>query len=243
MKPDQSIALVTGANKGIGKEISRQLAAKGVFVLLGIRDAARGQQAETDLRAQGLTVQLLPLDVTDQQSVDQAASCVENQYGRLDILVNNAGIALDWGRPSELEIEALQKTYDTNVFGVFRVTRAMLPFLRKSKAGRIVNVSSALGSVTLTADPNGPFQGRSMLLAYCSSKSALNMMTLQFANELKGSGIKVNAVTPGYVATDMNQHQGTRTVEQGAATPVRLALLADDGPTGGFFSDEGVVPW
>jgi NAD(P)-dependent dehydrogenase (short-subunit alcohol dehydrogenase family) len=243
MKPDESIALVTGANKGIGKEIARQLAAQGVRVLLGARDRTRGQQVEADLLAEGLTVQFLPLDVTDQLSVQQAASHVESQYGRLDILVNNAGIALDWGRPSESEIEALHKTYDTNVFGVFRVTKAMLPLLRKSKGGRIVNVSSALGSMTLTADPHGPFQGRSMLMAYCSSKTALNMMTLQFANELKDSGIKVNAATPGYVATDMNQHQGTRTVEQGAATPVRLALLPDDGPTGGFFSDEGMVPW
>jgi NAD(P)-dependent dehydrogenase (short-subunit alcohol dehydrogenase family) len=243
MKPDESIALVTGANKGIGKEIARQLAAQGVRVLLGARDRTRGQQVEADLLAEGLTVQFLPLDVTDQLSVQQAASHVESQYGRLDILVNNAGIALDWGRPSESEIEALHKTYDTNVFGVFRVTKAMLPLLRKSRTGRIVNVSSALGSMTLTADPDGPFQGRSMLMAYCSSKTALNMMTLQFANELKDSGIKVNAATPGYVATDMNQHQGARTVEQGAATPVRLALLPDDGPTGGFFSDEGVVPW
>ncbi len=243
MIPTPPIALVTGANKGIGKEIARQLALKGVFVLLGARDKTRGQQAEADLKAHGLTVQYLPLDVTNQQSVDRAAAYVNAHYDRLDILVNNAGVALDWGRPSETEFEALQKTYDTNVFGVFRITKAMLPFLRKSKAGRIVNVSSALGSVTLTADPHGPFQGRSMLLAYCSSKSALNMLTLQFAGELQSSGIKVNAVTPGYVATDMNQNQGTRTVEQGAATPVRLALLPDAGPTGGFFSDEGVVPW
>jgi NAD(P)-dependent dehydrogenase (short-subunit alcohol dehydrogenase family) len=243
MNPNASIALVTGANKGIGKEIARQLAGTGAFALLGARDRTRGQQAEADLRAQGLTVQFLPLDVTDQQSVHQAAAYVESQYGRLDILVNNAGVALDWVRPSEAEIEALHKTYDTNVFGVFRVTKAMLPLLRKSKAGRIVNISSALGSVALTADPHGPFQGRSILLAYCSSKSALNMLTLQFASELAESGIKVNAATPGYVSTDMNQNQGTRSVEQGAATPVRLALLPDDGPTGGFFSDEGVVPW
>ena len=243
MKPDESIALVTGANKGIGKEIARQLAGKGVIVLLGARDPTRGKQAVADLRSKALPVQFLPLDVTDQQSVDQAVSDIESQYGRLDILVNNAGIAVDWGPPSEAEIDAVRSTYETNVFGVFRVTKAMLPLLRKSKAARIVNVSSALGSVTLTADPNGPFRGRSMLMAYCSSKSALNMLTLQFAGELASSGIKVNAVTPGYVATDMNQHQGTRTVEQGAATPVRLALLPDDGPTGGFFSDEGVVPW
>jgi NAD(P)-dependent dehydrogenase (short-subunit alcohol dehydrogenase family) len=243
MKSNESIAVVTGANKGIGKEIARQLAAKGVFVLLGARDQTRGRQAEADLRAAGLAAEFLWLDVTDQKSVDRAASHVETQYGRLDILVNNAGIALDWGRPSELTAEAMQKTYETNVFGVLRVTNALLPLLRKSKAGRIVNLSSALGSLALTADPQGPFQNRSLLMAYCSSKSALDMMTLQFAHELRDSAIKVNAATPGYVATDMNLHQGTRTVEQGAATPVRLALLPDDGPTGGFFSDEGVVPW
>jgi NAD(P)-dependent dehydrogenase (short-subunit alcohol dehydrogenase family) len=243
MKPEGSIALVTGANKGIGKEIARQLAAKGVMVWLGARDGARGEQAEAELRSQGLAVRSLPLDVADQRSVEAAASTINAEHGLLDILVNNAGIAVDWGRPSETDIDALQRTYETNVFGVFRVTKAMLPMLRKSKSGRIVNLSSALGSLILTADPKGPFRGRNMLLAYCSSKSALNMLTLQFAGELESSGIKVNAATPGYVATDMNRHQGTRTVEQGAATPVRLALLPDDGPTGGFFSDEGVVPW
>jgi NAD(P)-dependent dehydrogenase (short-subunit alcohol dehydrogenase family) len=243
MKPSESIALVTGANKGIGKEIVRQLAAKGVFVLLGARDEARGHQAEADLRTAGLTVQFLQLDVTDPESVDRAAKQVESQYARLDILVNNAGIALDWRKPSELNAEVMRDTYETNVFGVLRATNAFLPLLRKSKAGRIVNVSSALGSMKLTADPHGPFQNRSMLMAYCSSKTALNMMTLQFANELRDSAIKVNAATPGYVATDMNRHQGTRTVEQGAITPVRLALLPDDGPSGGFFSDEGAVPW
>jgi NAD(P)-dependent dehydrogenase (short-subunit alcohol dehydrogenase family) len=243
MKPNESIALVTGANKGIGKEIARQLAAKGVFVLLGARNETRGRQAAADLRAAGLTVEFLQLDVTDQKSVDRAASSVESDYARLDILVNNAGIALDWAKPSELTVEAMRETYDTNVFGVLRVTNAFLSLLRKSKAGRIVNVSSALGSMKLTADPHGPFQNRSMLMAYCSSKTALNMMTLQLANELRDSAIKVNAATPGYVATDMNRHQGTRTVEQGAVTPVRLALLPDDGPTGGFFSDEGAVPW
>jgi NAD(P)-dependent dehydrogenase (short-subunit alcohol dehydrogenase family) len=243
MKPNESIALVTGANKGIGKEIARQLAAQGVTVFMGARDRIRGQKAEAEIRAQGLSVQFVGLDVTDQQTISDASLAVEEQYGRLDILVNNAAIASDWGPPSELQVEDLVRTYETNVFGVFRVTKTMLPLLRKSKWGRIVNLSSALGSMSLTADPQGPFRGRSMLLAYCSSKTALNMLTLQFANELQSSGIKVNAATPGYVATDMNQHQGTRTVEEGAVTPVRLALLPDDGPTGGFFGDEGAVPW
>lgn len=243
MNPAEAIALVTGANKGLGKEISRQLAAQGVFVLLGARDRERGQQAEADLKAQGFKVQFLPLDVTDQQSVEQAASAVEKQFGRLDILVNNAGIALDWFAPSQLDVETLKKTYETNVFAVFRVTKAMLPLLKKSKAGRIVNMSSGLGSLTLHADPNGPFKDANWLLAYCSSKSALNAMTIAFARELRTTGIKINSANPGYTATDMNQNRGPKTVEQGAATPVRLALLPNDGPTGGNFSDEGVAPW
>jgi NAD(P)-dependent dehydrogenase (short-subunit alcohol dehydrogenase family) len=243
MDSAQKIALVTGANKGIGKEIARQLGAKGVFVLLGARDRTRGEQAEADLRGQGVSVQFIPLDVTDQQSVDQAAARLAQQYGRLDILVNNAGIALDWVPPSELDPEILKKTYETNVFGAFRVTKAMLPLLKKSKAGRIVNMSSALGSLTLAAASDGPFSGMNYLMAYCSSKSALNAMTLALAKDLNNAGIKVNAAIPGYVATDMNDNKGVRTVEQGAATPVRLALLPDDGPTGGCFSDEGVVPW
>ena|SRR5579864_1557415 len=239
----ETIALVTGANKGIGKEISRQLAAQGVSVLMGARDPGRGEKAVADLRAHGLSVEFIPIDVTSQSSVDDAAAEVERRHGRLDILVNNAGIALDWFPASELSVETLQKTFDTNVFGVFRVTKALLPLLKKSQHGRIVNVSSGLGSLTRTADPNSPLASRNMLLAYCSSKAALNMITIQFANELKSAGIKVNAANPGFTATDMNQHRGVRTVEQGAATPVRLALLPDDGPTAGVFNDDGPEPW
>jgi NAD(P)-dependent dehydrogenase (short-subunit alcohol dehydrogenase family) len=243
LDPAQKIALVTGANKGIGKEIARQLGAKGVFVLLGARDRRRGEKAEAELAGRGLSVEFIALDVTDQQSVDQAAVQVAQKYGRLDVLVNNAGIALDWMPPSELDPEILKETYETNVFGPFRVIKAMLPLLKKSKAGRIVNMSSALGSLTLAAASDGPFNGMNYLMAYCSSKSALNAMTLALAKDLSNAGIKVNAAIPGYVATDMNDNKGVRTVEQGAATPVRLALLPDDGPTGGCFSDEGVVPW
>jgi NAD(P)-dependent dehydrogenase (short-subunit alcohol dehydrogenase family) len=239
----ETIAFVTGANKGIGREISRQLAAKGIFVLIGARERERGEQAVADLRAQGLSVEFIQIDVTSQPSVDQAAAEVERRHRRLDILVNNAGIALDWLPGSELTVEALQKTFETNVFGVFRVTKALLPLLKKSKHGRIVNLSSGLGSLTRNADPNSALSRRNMFLAYCSSKAALNMITVQFANELKSTGIKVNAADPGFTATDMNQHRGPRTVEQGAATPVRLALLPDDGPTAGVFSDDGPEPW
>jgi NAD(P)-dependent dehydrogenase (short-subunit alcohol dehydrogenase family) len=238
-----TIAFVTGANKGIGKEISRQLAAKGILVLMGARDRERGEKAVAGFKAQDLPVEFIQIDVTSQPSVDQAAAEIERRHGRLDILVNNAGIALDWFPGSELTVEDLEKTYDTNVFGVFRVTKALLPLLKKSKHGRIVNMSSALGSLALNADPNSPLAARNMLLGYCSSKAAVNMITVQFANELKSAGIKVNAANPGFTATDMNQNRGPRTVEQGAATPVRLALLPDDGPTAGVFSDDGPVAW
>ena len=239
----ETIALVTGANKGIGREISRQLAAKGVLVLMGARDRERGEKAVEELRARGLAVEFIQIDVTSEASVNQAATEIERRHGRLDILVNNAGIAVDWYAPSQLTVEAFQKTFETNVFGVFRVTKALLPLLRKSKHGRIVNMSSGLGSLTRNADPNSALVARNMLLAYAASKAALNMMTIHFANELKGAGIKVNSANPGFTATDMNQHRGTRTVEQGAATPVRLAMLAEDGPTAGVFSDDGADPW
>ena len=239
----ETIALVTGANKGIGKEISRQLAAKGILVLMGARDRERGEAAASDLRAQGLPVEFIPIDVTSQPSVDRAAAEVESRHARLDILVNNAGIALDWYPGSQLTVEVLQDTFETNVFGVFRVTKALLPLLRKSQHGRIVNLSSGLGSLTRNAASDGSLTIQNMLLAYCSSKAALNMITIQFAKELKDAGIKVNSANPGFTATDMNQHRGPRTVEQAAATPVRLALLPDDGPTAGVFSDEGAEPW
>jgi NAD(P)-dependent dehydrogenase (short-subunit alcohol dehydrogenase family) len=238
--PD-TIALVTGANKGLGFEISRQLAAKGIHVLMAARDRARGEKAVAELHAQNLPVEFIQLDVTSQPSVDQAAAEVQRRHGRLDILVNNAGVALDWVPPSEASIEDLQKTFDTNVFGVFRVTKAFIPLLKKSKHGRIVNLTSGLGSLSKNA--SGQFVDYNMLVAYCASKSALNMITVRFAHELRSAAIKVNAAAPGYTATDMNKHQGTKTVEQGAATPVRLALLADDGPTAGYFSDEGTEPW
>jgi NAD(P)-dependent dehydrogenase (short-subunit alcohol dehydrogenase family) len=240
---NDSIALVTGANKGIGREISRQLAARGVRVILGARDRARGEKAAAELSGPNLSVEFLLLDVISQSSVDDAVREVERRHNRLDILVNNAGVALDWCEPAELTMEALEQTFATNVFGVFRVTKAFLPLLRKSAHGRIVNVSSALGSLSRQADPNSTLVARRQLLGYSASKAALNMLTIQFANDLKSLGIKVNAANPGFTATDMNQHRGPRTVEQGAATPVRLALLPDEGPTGGVFSDAGQDPW
>jgi NAD(P)-dependent dehydrogenase (short-subunit alcohol dehydrogenase family) len=237
---NERIALVTGANKGLGKEISRQLAAKDVLVVMTARNQERGEKAVADLRAAGLAVEFIKMDVTSQPSVEAAAVELERRHGRLDILVNNAGIAMDWYGSPELTLETMERSFQTNVFGVFRVTNAMLPRL-KSKHGRIVNMSSGLGSLTYNA--NAATGVGNMLLAYCASKAALNMITVKLAHELKDTGSKVNSANPGYTATDMNQHRGLKTVEEGARTPVRLALLDDDGPTAGVFGDEGREPW
>ena len=171
-----------------------------------------------------------------------AAAFIEKDAGRLDILVNNAGIGIDDGPPSGVSMDALRRTYEINVFGLVRVTQAMLPLLRPAAAGRIVNLSSGLGSLTLNSDPSWPFASVKFL-AYNSSKSAVNAITVQLAWELRDTLVKVNAADPGYVATDMNRHQGERSVAQGAATPVRLATLPADGPTGGYFNDDGPLPW
>ena len=236
------VAVVTGANKGIGLEIARQLGREGITVFLGVRDVERGRAAAEKLRAEGLDARPLPLDVTDDASVSAAAALLEQSEGRLDILVNNAGIAIDDGPPSRVSLDAVRRTYETNVFGVIRTTQALLPLLRRSDAGRIVNLSSGLGSLTRNSDPTWDYASVKFL-AYNSSKTALNMITVQFAYELRTTPIKVNAADPGYVATDMNRNQGVRSVEQGAATPVRLALLPADGPTGGYFNDDGPLPW
>jgi NAD(P)-dependent dehydrogenase (short-subunit alcohol dehydrogenase family) len=236
------IALITGANKGIGLEIARQLGAQGITVLIGARDQKRGSEAAEKLQAENIDAHAVQLDVTNQQSIDAAANYIESEFGKLDILVNNAGIAIDNAPPSQLDMEILRRTYDTNFFGVFAVTKAMLPLLHKSKAGRIVNISSGLGSLTQNSDPNYEY-AQIKYLAYNSSKTALNAMTVQFAHELKDTRIKVNSADPGYVATDINNNNGPRTVQQGASTPVRLATLPADGPTGSFFDDNGVVPW
>lgn len=236
------IALITGANKGIGLEIARQLGTQGITVLLGVRDEKRGREAAERLQAEHIDAHVVQLDVTNQNTIDTAASYIDSEFGKLDILVNNAGIAIDSVPPSQLDIEDLRRTYDTNVFGVFAVTKAMLPLLRKSDAGRIVNMSSGLGSLAQNSDPNYEY-AQIKILAYNSSKTALNAMTIQFAHELKDTPIKVNSADPGYVATDINDHRGTRTVQQGATAAVRLATLPADGPTGGYFDENGIVPW
>ena len=236
------IALITGANKGIGLEIARQLGTQGITVLIGARDEKRGSEAAEKLQAENIDAHAVQLDVTNQQSIDAAAKHIESEFGKLDILVNNAGIGIDNAPPSQLDMEILRRTYETNFFGVFAVTKAMLPLLHNSQAGRIVNISSGLGSLTQNSDPNYEY-AQIKYLAYNSSKTALNAMTVQFAHELKDTPIKVNSADPGYVATDINNNNGTRTVQQGASTPVRLATLPADGPTGSYFDDNGVIPW
>lgn len=241
--PTKKIALVTGANKGIGRAIATQLAKTGMTVLLGARNAAAGEEAAAQLRTENLDVQFLELDLVQPATVEGAAASIAKRYGHLDVLVNNAAI-LDAGDgpPGTANLDSVQRTLDTNFHGTLAVTQAMLPLLRKAEQARIVNLSSGLGSLEMNSDPKWGFADFK-LIGYCASKAALNMMTVQLAFELRDTKIKVNAVSPGYVDTDMNQHRGTLTVEQGAAEPVRLALLPADGPTGGFFGDGGVYPW
>jgi NAD(P)-dependent dehydrogenase (short-subunit alcohol dehydrogenase family) len=239
--PSEKIALVTGANKGIGFATARRLGELGVTVLLGARDEERGKQAAGLLAAQDATVMPLRIDVTDRSSIADAAERISREYGRLDVLVNNAGIGGSFhGLPSEATVEQMREVYETNVFGVVAVTNAMLPLLRRSAAGRIVNMSSDIGSLTLNSDPS--FAGPN-LMSYQSSKTSLNAVTVAYARELRESGIKVNAANPGLVATDINGHRGTRTPEQGAVIAVRLATLGADGPTGTCQDEDGVVPW
>jgi len=236
------IALISGANKGIGFEIARGLGARKITVLVGARDEARGQTAVQKLKAEGADARFVRLDVTDRETIRSTAVWIGEQFGRLDILVNNAGVA-EWGfKPSDVDLAKVREVYETNFFGPVALIQGMLPLLRKSKHGRIVNVSSSLGSLTLSSDLNSPFADF-LALGYNTSKSALNAMTVQFAKELKDTPIKVNAICPGYCATDINGHSAPRTAAQGAVAAIQYATIGADGPTGGYFNDEGRVPW
>jgi NAD(P)-dependent dehydrogenase (short-subunit alcohol dehydrogenase family) len=242
---DTRITLITGANKGIGFATARHLARAGHTVLLGARDPQRGRRAVADLAAEGLAVRFVLLDVTDTASVAAAAGHIDGEHGRLDILVNNAGISRDRpDRPSELPVHRVREVYETNVLGVIAVTNAMVPLLRRSTAGYIGNVSSTLGTAAVLADPDSPLWSFANLLAYNSSKAALNAITLMYAADLQGDGIRVNALSPGYVATDLNHHNGVLSVDEGGAHIARQIL--DRGPevTGAFFSENGGnYPW
>jgi len=235
-------SLVTGANKGIGLEIARGLGRIGYTVWIGSRNESRGEAAAEALRRDDLDARFLPLDVTDDRSVAAAAGSLGREVDQLDVLVNNAGISIGWGPPSEETITDVHAIYDVNVFGVIRTTHAFLPLLKKASEPRIVMVSSSLGSLAWASDFEAPM-AEVNLLGYNSSKSALNAVTVAFAKDLAPLGFKVNAGCPGYTATDLNQHTGSRTPEQGAAIGIRLATLPNDGPTGGFFDDDGTVAW
>ncbi len=233
-----STALVTGANKGIGKEIARQLADGGLTVYVGSRDAGRGQRAVAEI---GGDTRLLVLDVTDAQSIAAAAE----QVPSLDILVNNAGVMVDGATPPDADVDSFRRTYETNVFGVIAVTNAFLPALRRSAAPRIVNISSGTGSLTMSSSAASTFSPGGGA-AYRSSKTALNALTLFYAQALAGEGFKVNALAPGLRRTDLNERAAASEGDpaEAAAGAVRLALLGDDGPTGEFRSwDLTDVPW
>ncbi|MCA2206361.1 SDR family oxidoreductase [Nocardia rosealba] len=232
-------ALVTGANKGIGFAIAEGLGSLGFAVAVGARDETRRGEAVARLRAEGIDAFGVALDVTSDESVTAAAASIEERAGRLDVLVNNAGIA---GRfedgaqdPTTLDLGVLRTVLETNVFGVIRVTNAMLPLLSRAAAPRIVNMSSNMGSLTLRTGP--------VMAAYAPSKSMLNSVTAQYARRFADTNIIVNLACPGYVATDFTGFAGERTPEQGAAIALRLATLPDDGPRGGFFDDQGTVAW
>jgi len=239
---DQKIALVTGANKGIGYEIAAGLGALGYKVGVGARDDVRREAAVEKLRAVGADVFGVPLDVTDDASVTAAARLVQERAGGLDALVNNAGITGGPEQaPTTVNPATMLAVVQTNVIGVMRVTNAMLPMLRRAASPRIVNVSSSVGSLTRQTTP-GSFVGP-IAVAYAPSKSFLNAVMVQYAKELADTNILINAACPGFVATDLNGFRGTGTAQQGAATPIRLATLPDGGPTGQFFEDAGTVPW
>lgn len=240
--PSRPVALVTGANKGIGREIVAQLAGLGMTVLLAARDPERRAEAVAALRAAGGDVHPIALDVTDPASAPAAAAQIEAEYGRLDILVNNAGISGGYGQPpSTADPEVVHNVFDTNVFGVLRVTNAMLPLLIRSPAARIVNVSSTVGSLAVMTDPDGPLAEMPASAAYVPSKTALNALTIQYAKDLAKAGVLVNAACPGLCATDFTHGHGDRTAAQGAAIAVRLATRPEG--TGGFYEDAGRIPW
>lgn len=233
-------ALVTGANKGLGRETVRRLAGLGWQVFLAARDTTRGMAAAAELVGDGLSVEFVPLDVTSDESVTAAAGTVKARAGRLDVLVNNAGIGGTNSAPADTPAFDLREVFEVNVFGPVRVTHAFLPLLRASEHPRIVMVSSGMGSVATITDPS--LSGLvPPTLAYPASKSALNMITTQYASAL--SDIKINAVDPGYTATDMNNNSGFQTVTEGTDAIVRLADIGSDGPTGGFFDRAGPVSW
>jgi NAD(P)-dependent dehydrogenase (short-subunit alcohol dehydrogenase family) len=246
----RAIALVTGANQGVGYQVAKALAENGYLVLVGSRNIDKGHAAAENI---GLDTQSIQLDVTDQSSIAAAAEHIRKEFGRLDLLVNNAGIShagkpgrsleemMDSGLASKASLDEVRAVWETNVFGIIGVTQAMLPLIRQSAAGRIVNVSSSFGSLTWISDPTS-FARAQFGVVYAASKTAVNAVTLAFAVELGKEHIKVNAVSPGFTATALNNFEGVDSVEEGSRAPIRVALETD-GPTGTFSGPEGPLPW
>lgn len=248
----QSIALVTGGNRGLGLQTARELVSRDIHVILGCRDYKKGETVAQGLREEGYQVEALELDVANQDTHQTAYGYLEKQFGRLDILINNAAVWMesttsssplpDSNRTSTLGSEILRQTFETNFFGTVALTQKLLPLLRKSAAGRIVNVSSIMGSLTLHSDPNSPIYPHKVF-AYDTSKAALNSFTIHLAHELRDTPIKVNSAHPGWVRTEMGGEGADLDISEGGKTSAWLATLAKDGPTGGYFHMGEALPW
>ncbi|HEX9200155.1 MAG TPA: SDR family oxidoreductase [Acidobacteriaceae bacterium] len=239
------VALITGANKGIGLETARQLGKLGVTILVGARDLAKGEEAAEVLRGVGVDARAIKLDVVNEADRDAAAKSIEKEFGRLDILINNAGVLLDartGNETSTTSAKILRETFETNFFAVVALTQALLPLIRKSEAGRIVNLSSILASLTLHATKGSPIYD-AKTFAYDASKAALNSFTIHLAHELRKTKIKVNSAHPGWVKTEMGGEGAQMEIVDGAKTSVQLATLPDNGPTGGYFHMGEALPW
>jgi len=248
---EPKIAMVTGANRGLGFEISRQLGKKGITVLMGARNSEKGEQAAKTLRGEGLETHAIALEVTDSASIASAVERIRSDFGKVDVLVNNAAVLLDIGiQPSDVKEEMLRSTFEVNFFGPYRLTQQLVPLLKKSRRGRIVNLGTQVASLNQLADPNSPLR-EDICPAYQTSKTALNAMTLVFAKELKEFGIKINSVCPGWVMTDMGHDDlpdygdavRPMSPQEAVEKLIWLTELPDDGPTGGFFSEGRSVPW
>lgn len=244
-KTTGKIALITGANKGIGLETAKQLGKLGVTILVGARDLAKGEAAAEVLRGMGVDARAIKQDVVNEADRAATAKLIEQEFGRLDILINNAGVMLD-GRlrneTSTTSAKVLRETFETNFFAVVELTQILLPLIRKSDAGRIVNLSSILASLTLHATKGSPIYN-AKTFAYDASKAALNSFTIHLAHELSGTKIKVNSAHPGWVKTDMGGDGAQMEIVDGAKTSVQLATLPADGPTGGYFHIGESLPW
>jgi NAD(P)-dependent dehydrogenase (short-subunit alcohol dehydrogenase family) len=245
MAIEKKVAFITGGNRGIGLETARQLGKQGVKVVIGSRDLEKGKAVAEKLRADGADVDVIRFDITKPADYQEAHNYFEKNFGKLDILINNAGISKESffaNNTSTVSKAVLRETFDTNFFGTVELTQVLLPLIRKAPEGRIVNLSSILGSLTLHADPKSPIYG-SKALAYDASKSALNAFTVHLAAELKDTKIKVNSAHPGWVKTEMGTDAAPMEIPDGAKTSVQLALLPATGPTGGYFHMGETLPW